>query len=538
MAKFEANQRRKVATGVEAKFTMEEVAKHNTADDAWLVVDDNVYDITKFAKLHPGGTLLILEYAGKDATDAFYELHRADVLSKYGPRFFKGRLADAAPRTNKVPGGPEAASMNPGDLSVVPYGESSAFREGWHSPYYTEGHKEYRQRVRKFLEEEIKPEALRGDANDDLPSLEINKKIGRAGLYAARIAPGPHLKDFTIFGVKGEDFDYFHELITHEEWARVGTPAYSDGLGAGLVIGLPPVALFGNTDYCQQVVKDCLLGDKRICLAISEPFTGSDVANIKTTARKTADGKHYIVNGVKKWITNGHFSDYFVTAVRTGGDGIGGVSLLLIERSEGLSTKRIPVSYGKSAGTAYVTMENVKVPVENLLGNENDGFRCIMANFNHERWMIVANVVGGLREITQECFKWSMQRRVFGKKLLSQPVIREKLARMIGKVECAEAWLEHITFQMTKMNFMEQFQHLAGPIAFLKVISTRFMYEISDDACQIFGGRAITKTGMGQYIERFQRAVKFAAILGGSEEIMNDLGVRMAMRSYPQNSKL
>jgi alkylation response protein AidB-like acyl-CoA dehydrogenase len=121
--------------------------------------------------------------------------------------------------------------------------------------------------------------------------------------------------------VKSEQFDYFHEMIAHEEVVRLGYPGFQDGIGTGLYIGLPPVLHFGPKHLKEKVIPECLLGKKRICLSISEPGFGSDVAGITTTAVKSSCGKFYIVNGVKKWITNGTFADYFVTAVRTGGKG-------------------------------------------------------------------------------------------------------------------------------------------------------------------------------------------------------------------------
>jgi len=114
-------------------------------------------------------------------------------------------------------------------------------------------------------------------------------------------------------------------------------------------------------------------------------------------------------------------------------------------------------------------MENVKVPVENLLGEEHQGFKCIMANFNHERWLIIAGVIRSTRLVIEECFKWANQRKVFGKNLLSQPVIREKLAHMVAQVESCHNWLENITYQMTKMSYNEQVRYLAGPISLLKI---------------------------------------------------------------------
>ncbi|KAI8920675.1 acyl-CoA dehydrogenase [Entophlyctis helioformis] len=237
-----------------------------------------------------------------------------------------------------------------------------------------------------------------------------------------------------------------------------------------------------------------------------------------------------------QWITNGVDCDYFTTAVRTG-PGAGGISMLLIERSDGLETKKIKTSYSSAAGTSYVIMENVKVPVENLLGKEGGGFQVIMYNFNHERWLIICGILRITRLVVEECFKWANQRKVFGKSLLEQPVIRNKLAHMIAEVEAVQNWLENLTYQMTQMSYKEQSIKLAGPIALLKLQCTRVAHNVSDNACQIFGGRGITKTGMGRVIEAFQRTYKFGAILGGSEEIMADLGVRQAMKGMP-NARL
>jgi len=507
----------------------EEVAAHNTEASSWVIINDKVYDITKFAELHPGGEQIIRQFAGKDATEAFFDLHRNDVLLKYD-RLVIGKLNESHDPVD---------SVDLGQISRVPYSEGTIWRPGWGSPYYNESHKNYRADLRLWFANNVRDEAVALALADQTPPLDLNRKIGQANLYAARMGPGPHLRGRVILGVNGEDFDVFHQLITHQEWNRLcGYPAVQDGLGTGLVIGLPPVIHFGKSAKCNRVVEECLNGDKRICLAISEPFAGSDVANIQTVATKSEDGKFYIVSGIKKWITNATFCDYFVTAVRTGGPGIAGISLLLIERSEGLETKPIKTSYGSAAGTGYIIMENVKVPVENILGEENGGFQCIMSNFNHERWFIVCLLAGSCRGITEEAFRWTMQRKVFGKTLIHQPVIRQKLAAMISKTEALENWLESITYQMKIMAPEEQFFQLGGTIALLKMYGTRVSYEINDDVCQIFGGRAITNSGMGKYVEQYQRSIKYGAILGGSEEIMADLGVRLAQRSYPPNARL
>ena len=199
--------------------------------------------------------------------------------------------------------------------------------------------------------------------------------MGEEGVLASQIGPGPWLNGLKLpGGIKPEEFDYFHEMIAHEETARLGTPGFVDGISSGYAIGLPPIFNFGPDALKKRVVPEVLLGRKRICLAITEPYAGSDVARIRTTAVRTPDGKHFIVNGVKKWITNGTFCDYFSVAVRTEK----GITMLFIERSEGVETKPIKTSYAAAAGTSYITFENVKVPVENILGKEGKGFQVIM----------------------------------------------------------------------------------------------------------------------------------------------------------------
>lgn len=141
------------------------------------------------------------------------------------------------------------------------------------------------------------------------------------------------------------------------------------------------------------------------------------------------------------------------------------------------------------------------------------------------------------RTVLEECLKWAHQRIVFGKPLIQQPVIRQKIARMIQLVESNQAWLEQITYQMNHLSYKEQAKHLSGPIGLLKTFATRSAHEIADDSVNIFGGRGLQQTGMGRVIEMFHRTYKFDAILGGAEEVLADLGVRQAMRFMP-NAKL
>jgi alkylation response protein AidB-like acyl-CoA dehydrogenase len=190
----------------------------------------------------------------------------------------------------------------------------------------------------------------------------------------------------------------------------------------GMTISLTAVMKFANPMLKEEVEENCLSGRKGICLAVSEPFAGSDVANLRTVAELSSDGKYYTVNGTKKWITNGTWCDYFVTAVQTNK----GLSVLLIERSEGLETKPIKTSYSLAAGTSLVTFDNVKVPAQNLLGAEGKGIYVVLSNFNHERWMVSGACIRMSRVVVEECLKWSHQRQISKKRLIDQPVIRSK----------------------------------------------------------------------------------------------------------------
>ena len=152
------------------------------------------------------------------------------------------------------------------------------------------------------------------------------------------------------------------------------------------------------------------------------------------------------------------FCDYFTVGCKTED----GFTVILVERCDGLETKSIKTSYSPTAGTAFVTFDNVKVPVENTLGEEGGGIFVMLSNFNHERWVMCCNSAASQRAIVQECLLWISQRKAFGKPLSSQAVIRSKIAGMIARTEGAQAWLENVTYQMCNMNYKEQASKLAG----------------------------------------------------------------------------
>ncbi|KAF4597133.1 hypothetical protein EYR40_007584 [Pleurotus pulmonarius] len=515
-------------------FSREEVAKHTTDGDLWIIIDAKVYDISRFKNLHPGGASVFFdpEVAGQDATEAFFGLHRYEVLEK--PQYQRLIIGTIEGEESIYHG------RVVGELSTVPYAEPTWLTEGYHSPYFSKNHREFQKVVRKFFDQYIWEDAQAREEDGKRPSQDVLDKMAEVNLHAMRMGPGKHLKGLKLMDglVQPEEFDYFHELIITQELARCGARGYGDGILGGKVIGLPPILNFGSDKLKAEIIPDVLAGKKFICLAISEAQAGSDVMGLRTTAVLSEDGKEWIVNGSKKWITNGTFADYFTTGVRTED----GLTVLLIPRGPGVETKQIKTSYSTTAGTAYITFDNVRVPVENTLGEVGGGIFVILSNFNHERWVMCCSSARSQRSIVEECLKWTSQRKAFGKPLNSQAVIRSKLAAMIQRTESVQHWLESITYQMCNMSYKQQASKLAGQIAFLKSYSTACGQETARDAVQIFGGRGITRTGMGRFIEHYHRTIAFDAhaesVLLSAEDVLRDLGVRQALRGMPEDARL
>lgn len=410
------------------------------------------------------------------------------------------------------------------------------------SPYYNESHIRLRKEIREFVEKELMPYCHEWSEAKAIPR-EVVKRAARRGFLNAVSGAGTNRPIHSLLpyplpaGLKSEEFDIFHEFICIDEIARCGSGGLLWALQGGLGIALPPVMSFASEAVKRRVVPDCLSGEKFIALAITEPSAGSDVAGLQTTAKDM--GEYFLLNGEKKWITQGAYADYYVVACRTGGPGMGGVSLLLVERSmPGVQARPMDTQGMWGSGTSYITFEDVKVPRTHLIGELNQGFKYIMHNFNHERIGIVMQANRLARVCIEESFKYALKRKTFGKRLIDHAVIRNKLGHMIRQCEATHAWLETILYQMKTLPSEKQPAVLGGPIALLKAQSTQTFEYCAREAAQIFGGLAYTRGGQGEKVERLYREVRAYAIPGGSEEIMLDLGVRQALKQYSKKSKL
>lgn len=409
---------------------------------------------------------------------------------------------------------------------IIQYAEPN-YTEGMKSLYFNQSHIKLQKAVREFMDKEIMPFVNEWEEKREVP-VEVRKKCAEVGLLKTAIGKWPEkYGKECIGGISLDKFDIFHGLIISDEINRTGSFGVVGNILGSLSIGLPPVFKFGSKFLQDKVGDSCMSGEKQICLAITEPHAGSDVAAIKTFAKKTEDGKHFIVNGEKKFITNGIWGDYYTTAVRTEK----GISLLLIERDmPGVKARRMNMQGGWASGTGYITFDNVKVPVENLIGKEGNGFQYIMFNFNMERLGIIYQALRFSRICYEDAFAHAYRRSTFGKKLIENDVIRAKLGDMARRIEGVQAWTELISYQVQVMAPMEANIKLAGVLSLLKVESTQVLEFCSREAIQIFGGLGYTRGGLAGRVERIYRDVRVLAIGGGSEEIMTDFAIRQALK--------
>ena len=371
----------------------------------------------------------------------------------------------------------------------------------------TSEHHEWRAQLRRFFDREVIPFAAQWDEDGSIPS-ELWPKAAAVGILGLGYPEA--------YGGVSDGIDIWHKNILNEELARIAV----GGVSATLMvhgIGLPPVINFASEAIKSEVAPQVLAGTKRISLAITEPGAGSDVAHLSTTAR--LDGDHYVVNGAKTYITGGMNANWFTTAVRTGGEGAGGVSTLLIAAdAPGVSRTALDKKQGWwCSDTATIYFDNVCVQVSHLIGEENRGFKVIMNNFNAERMGMSAAMEAFSRVCLEDAVQWARERQTFGQRLADHQVIRHKIAEMKQRINATQAYLQLLSEQIQAGT-----EH-AGDIALLKVQCSQTMEFCAREAMQILGGMGYMRGGR---VERIYREVRVNAIGGGSEEIMRDLAAR------------
>ncbi len=368
-------------------------------------------------------------------------------------------------------------------------------------PPFSEEHEEFRRTVRRFIERELYPHASAWEEARWFPN-EVFRRLAELGYLGLKF-PAKY----------GGDDDLVADAVFVEELARCGSGGLAAGIGAHVGIALPPIWKFGTEEQKQLYLVPGIRGEKIAALAITEPDAGSDVSSIRTTATKVDGG--YVVNGSKTFITGGVRADALVTAVKTRPQGgHHGLSFLIVDRGPGVESSKLEKLGWHASDTALISFEDVFVPAENLLGQEDQGFYLIMANFQWERLLMALGAVGGMQAAFEKTLEYAHQRESFGRSIGKHQVIRHKLAEIALQIEAGR----DVTYHALR-------RYLAGAdavreVTIAKLQTQRTAFEVIDACLQIHGGNGyMTEYG----IERAARDARLGPIGGGTDEIMKEI---------------
>ncbi|MGF2687758.1 acyl-CoA dehydrogenase family protein [Marinobacter sp. DUT-3] len=371
------------------------------------------------------------------------------------------------------------------------------------SDYFNDIHEQARLSARKFVATHVLPHIDDWEEAGEFPR-DLYRKAGDAGLLGIGFPEA--------LGGTGEG-DVFLKVAVSEELMRSTSGGLVASLGS-LDIGLPPVAKWAKPEVREKIVPPVLRGEKIAALAVTEPGGGSDVANLKT--RAVRDGDHYIVNGSKTFITSGMRADHYTVAVRTGGEGHGGISLLLIDRDmPGFSTgKKLRKMGWWASDTAELFFEDCRVPANRLIGAENAGFIAIMSNFLAERLMLSIMAYTTAEIALEASMTYARQRQAFGRAIGGFQVTRHKLVDMATQVDIAKEY----TYRCAAL--MQAGKNPVKQVAMAKNFAVEVCEKVTREAVQIHGGMGYMRESV---VERLYRDAKILSIGGGTDEIMKEL---------------
>ena len=369
--------------------------------------------------------------------------------------------------------------------------------------FETGEHAALREQVRRWAAREIAPHAHAWEEAGEFPR-ELYAKAGATGML------GPGYPE----EVGGAGGDATHLIVAAEEMILAGTSVGTCvGLGSH-AIALPPILAHGTAAQKARFVRPVLAGEKVSALAITEPGGGSDVAGLRT--RAVRDGDHYVVTGSKTFITSGTRADFVTAAVRTGGAGHGGISLLVIERdTPGFTVgEKLAKTGWWASDTAELAFDECRVPVDHLVGAENAGFVALMTNFTQERLLLAAQCVAIAELALREAARYAKERQAFGRPLAGFQVTRHKLADMSTRLAAARALTGELAVRHARG---EQDPALAAQA---KNAATDACGFVCDQAVQIHGGYGYMRESL---VERLYRDARLYPIGGGTREIMNEI---------------
>ena len=370
------------------------------------------------------------------------------------------------------------------------------------TPPFTEEHEELRASIRGFLDRELAPHSQAWEDEQWFPN-EVFSKLAGQGLLG--------LKYPVQLG--GQGGDYLHDAVLIEELARIGSGGTAAGIGAHVNIATPPIWKFGTDEQKQRYLVPAIRGELIGALGITEPGAGSDVASIGARAERVDGG--WVVNGEKTYITNGVRAHFIVTAVKTTPEGgHHGISFLIIDRGEGVTSAKLEKLGWHASDTATIAYQDVFVPETNLLGGLNEGFKLIMANFQWERLAMALGAVGAMRLAWERTAQFARERTTFGRPLSGHQAIRHQLADLAASAYSARC----VTYDALR-RFVAGEEPLRE-VTMAKLLTQRACYELMDACLQIHGGAGYMRE---VWVERAVRDARLGPIGGGSDEIMREI---------------
>ncbi|BDB44777.1 MULTISPECIES: acyl-CoA dehydrogenase family protein [Mycobacterium] len=365
-----------------------------------------------------------------------------------------------------------------------------------------------RKTVHSFVEREVLPHVDEWERTGDLPR-ELHRRAGEAGLLGANFPAA----------VGGGDGDGADAVVICEEFHQSGAPG---GVFASLFtcgIAVPHIIASGDERLIETYVRPTLAGEKIGALAITEPGGGSDVGHLRTSAVR--DGDHYVVNGAKTYITSGVRADFVVTAVRTGGPGAAGVSLLVVDKdTPGFAvTRKLDKMGWRSSDTAELSYTDVRVPVANLVGAENSGFGQIAQAFVSERIGLAAQAYSSAQRCLDITAQWCRDRETFGRPLISRQAVQNTLAEMARRVDVARVYSRNVVERQLAGE-----TNLIAQVCFAKNTAVEAGEWVANQGVQLFGGMGYMAESE---IERQYRDMRILGIGGGTTEIMTALAAKL-----------
>ncbi|MBY4227722.1 acyl-CoA dehydrogenase family protein [Rhodococcoides fascians] len=375
------------------------------------------------------------------------------------------------------------------------------------SIWTTPERQQLRKTVRSFVEQDIAPHMNQWEADGEIPR-ELHKKAAALGLLGAGFPED----------VGGDGGDLADAVLICEEMHQAGA---SGGLFASLFtcgIALPHLVAARDPEQIDKWVRPTLAGEKIGSLAITEPGGGSDVGHLRTKAVR--DGDHYVVNGSKTYITSGCRADFVVTAVRTGGEGAAGVSLLVVERgTPGFEvTSKLDKMGWRASDTAELSFVDARVPVANLVGAENSGFVQIAQAFLTERIALAAQAYASAQRCLDLTLQWVRDRETFGKPLIARQSVQNTVTEMARKIDIARVY----TRSLVERSMQEDGDFIAE-VCFAKNTAVESGEWVANQAVQLFGGLGYMRESE---VERQYRDMRILGIGGGTTEILTGLAAK------------